>query len=124
MIPDPALSKRRKSKKLVSAKLKRRTTLNMYRRTLWRTRLEAAWLKIATWPVGKPARDVLETEAIRAMNKVLVWFPGGRGRVVLAALQRRYAQAWRQAQRQIPPEATAPPDFELFQRVPIRAKSA
>lgn len=75
--------------------LARQTRARMYRRKLWRTRALQEMIKLAEWPVGKPAREVSEAAVSQAVNKVRRWFPGVRGMGVLAALNRRAVAHYR-----------------------------
>lgn len=92
--------------------LHRKTRNSMTRRKMWRQRAEDAMIKLATWPTGKPAREMHETVVLRAIGRVRYWFPDARSTKVLSALQRRVTAAYIAAQAS-PNEVTSPAELVL-----------
>jgi len=68
----------------------------MLRRRMWRRRALQAALQLATWPTGKPGREKVEAEVIRAINKLSEWFREPRAQLVIRAVERRAITAFRQ----------------------------
>lgn len=63
---------------------------------MWRERALSEMIKLAQWPVGKPARELREAAVHKAVNRVRHWFPGMRGVRVLAVLNRQAVAAYNQ----------------------------
>lgn len=99
-------------KKAPRVTLHRKTRNRMARRKMWRQRAEDAMIKLATWPTGKPAREMHETVVLRAIGRVRYWFPDSRGAKVLSALQRRVTAAYNAVQA-MPKDASHPAELVL-----------
>ncbi len=76
-------------------RLHRNTRRLMLRRRMWRRRALLAALQLATWPTAKPGREEVETEVIRAINKLHQWFREPRAQLVIRAVERRAVGALR-----------------------------
>ena len=65
------------------------------KRYQWRARASEALLSFATWPAGEHGRDDVEREAIKAQDKVSMWFDSRRSELVLTTLRRRAVAAFK-----------------------------
>ncbi len=76
-------------------RLRKGVLYRLRKRNQWRARASAALLSLATWPAGKPGRDDVEREAIKAQDKVSMWFDSRRSELVLTTLRRRAVAAFK-----------------------------
>lgn len=76
-------------------RLRKGVLYRLRKRNHWRERASAALLSFATWPAGKPGRDDVEREAVKAQDKISTWFDSRRSEVVLTTLRRRAVAAFR-----------------------------